>query len=147
MLGFGALARKVFGTPNDRKVKSVRPLVAKINALEPEFAALSDEGIIEKTREFQRRVGDPNQGGSTGIRRMTAYRQDALRCLSALEDGALKGAEVAKAAGVARATALMRADHYGWFQRVETGVYALSPKGQTALAENAGEIARLRAAE
>jgi len=56
MLGFGALTRKIFGTPNDRKVKSLRPLVAKINALEAEFAALSDEGIIEKTREFQRRV-------------------------------------------------------------------------------------------
>eukprot|EP01031_Cornospumella_fuschlensis_P051566 gene51566-63052_t len=56
MLGFGALTRKLFGTPNDRKVKSVRPLVAKINALEPEFAALTDEGIIEKTREFQQRV-------------------------------------------------------------------------------------------
>ena len=62
MLGFGALARKIFGTPNDRKVKSVRPLVARINALEPEFAALSDEGIIEKTREFQRRV---QQGGES----------------------------------------------------------------------------------
>ena len=56
MLGLGTLARKVFGSPNDRKVKSVRPLVAKINALEPEFAALSDEGIIAKTREFQKRV-------------------------------------------------------------------------------------------
>ena len=56
MLGIGALARKVFGTPNDRKVKSVRPLIARINALEPEFAALSDEGIIAKTREFQKRV-------------------------------------------------------------------------------------------
>ncbi len=58
MLGFGALAKKIFGTPNDRMVKSVRPLVAKINALEPEFAALSDEGIIAKTREFQKRVQD-----------------------------------------------------------------------------------------
>ena len=56
MLGLGTIARKVFGTPNDRKVKSIRPLVAKINALEPEFAALTDEGIIEKTREFQKRV-------------------------------------------------------------------------------------------
>jgi preprotein translocase subunit SecA len=56
MLGLGTLARKVFGTPNDRKVKSVRPLVARINALEAEFAALSDEGIIAKTREFQKRV-------------------------------------------------------------------------------------------
>ena len=59
MLGFGTIAKKVFGTPNDRKVKSVRPLVAKINALEPEYAALSDEGIIEKTRALQARA----QGG------------------------------------------------------------------------------------
>ncbi|MCB6178050.1 preprotein translocase subunit SecA [Rhodobacter sp. Har01] len=56
MLGLGSLARKVFGSPNDRKIKAVRPLVAKINALEPEFAALSDDGIIAKTREFQKRV-------------------------------------------------------------------------------------------
>ena len=49
MLGLGTLAKKVFGTPNDRMVKSVRPLVAKINALEPEFAALSDDGIKAKT--------------------------------------------------------------------------------------------------
>jgi preprotein translocase subunit SecA len=61
MLGFGAVARKLFGTPNDRMVKSVRPLIAKINALEPEFAALSDEGIIEKTREFQRRVQESGE--------------------------------------------------------------------------------------
>ncbi len=56
MLGLGTLARKVFGTPNDRKVKSVRPIVAKINALEPEFAALNDDGIKAKTAEFQKRV-------------------------------------------------------------------------------------------
>jgi preprotein translocase subunit SecA len=58
MLGLGSLARKVFGTPNDRMVKSVRPLVAKINALEPEFAALSDEGIKAKTAAFQKRIAD-----------------------------------------------------------------------------------------
>ena len=58
MLGLGTLARKVFGTPNDRKVKSVRPLVAKINALEPEFAALSDDAIKAKTAELQKRVQD-----------------------------------------------------------------------------------------
>ena len=56
MLGLGTLSRKMFGTPNDRKVKSVRPLVAKISALEPEFAALSDDQIIAKTAEFQRRI-------------------------------------------------------------------------------------------
>ena len=56
MLGIGAITRKVFGTPNDRKVKSTRPLVAKINALEPEFQTLSDDGIKAKTVEFQTRV-------------------------------------------------------------------------------------------
>ncbi len=56
MLGFGAITRKIFGSPNDRKVKSVRPLVAKINALEPEFAALSDDQIKAKTAELQARV-------------------------------------------------------------------------------------------
>ena len=42
MLGFGTIAKKVFGTANDRKVKAARPLVDQINALEPEFEALSD---------------------------------------------------------------------------------------------------------
>lgn len=94
-------------------------------------------------REFQRRVGDPNQGGTTGVKRMTAYRQDALRCLAALAAGPLKGADVAHRAGVARATGLMRADHYGWFERVALGIYGLSPKGRRALSDHAGEIGRL----
>ncbi|PKP75801.1 MAG: preprotein translocase subunit SecA, partial [Alphaproteobacteria bacterium HGW-Alphaproteobacteria-6] len=56
MLGLGTLAKKVFGTPNDRKVKSVRPLVAQINALEPEFQALDDAGIKARTAELAARV-------------------------------------------------------------------------------------------
>jgi preprotein translocase subunit SecA len=56
MLGFGALTRKVFGTPNDRLVKSVRPTVEKVNALEAEFAALTDDGIKAKTAALQARV-------------------------------------------------------------------------------------------
>ncbi len=56
MLGLGKVARKVFGTPNDRKVKATRPTVDKINALEPEFEKLSDAQIIEKTAEFKARL-------------------------------------------------------------------------------------------
>ncbi|MAQ86037.1 MAG: preprotein translocase subunit SecA [Maritimibacter sp.] len=56
MLGIGTIAKKVFGTPNDRKVKATRPIVEKINALEPEFEALSDDGLIEKTAELVERV-------------------------------------------------------------------------------------------
>lgn len=98
-------------------------------------------------REFQRRVGDPNQAGSTGVKRMTAYRQDALRCLTVLADGAMKGADVARATGVLRATTLMRDDHYGWFERMEKGVYGLTLAGLAALAAHAAEIARLTAPE
>jgi len=89
-------------------------------------------------REFVRRVGDPNIGGTTKTPRMTAYRQDALRCAVHLTAGPLRGAEVAKATGVARAAALMRADHYGWFVKVDRGTYALTAKGHAALADQAG---------
>ena len=58
MLGIGTLAKKVFGTPNDRKIKATRPLVAKINALEPEFEALDDAGLIAKTEELKKRIAD-----------------------------------------------------------------------------------------
>ncbi|WP_299501581.1 preprotein translocase subunit SecA [uncultured Roseobacter sp.] len=56
MLGIGTIAKKVFGTPNDRKVKATRPLIEKINALEPEFEKLSDDGIKEKTEALRKRA-------------------------------------------------------------------------------------------
>ncbi|WP_299672359.1 preprotein translocase subunit SecA [uncultured Roseobacter sp.] len=56
MLGIGTLAKKVFGTPNDRKIKATRPLIDKINALEPDFEQLSDDGIKEKTEELRERA-------------------------------------------------------------------------------------------
>ena len=56
MLGIGTLAKKVFGTPNDRKIKATRPIIDKINALEPEFQALSNEGLKDRTRELAERA-------------------------------------------------------------------------------------------
>lgn len=95
-------------------------------------------------REFDRRVGDPNTGGVTGVKRMTAYRQDALRCAAHLcTHGPSKAADVAKATGVARAAPLMRADHYGWFARTARGIYALTPIGENALTELAHEVENL----
>ena len=54
----GSLARKVFGSPNDRKVKATRKMVEAINALEPEFEALSDAEIIAKTEALKARYAD-----------------------------------------------------------------------------------------
>ena len=56
MLGFGTLTKKVFGTPNDRKIKSVRPLVEQINALESEFQAFTDDGLKDRTEELAKRA-------------------------------------------------------------------------------------------
>ncbi|MGR3641432.1 preprotein translocase subunit SecA [Alterinioella nitratireducens] len=56
MLGLGTLTKKVFGTPNDRKVKAARPIIEKINALEPEFEKLSDTEIVAKTADLRLRA-------------------------------------------------------------------------------------------
>ena len=56
MLGLGKITKKVFGTRNDRKIKAVRPLVDKVNALEPEYSKLSDEAIKDKTEELATRA-------------------------------------------------------------------------------------------
>ncbi len=97
-------------------------------------------------REFERRVGDPNIGGTSRIQRMTAYRQDALRCLAHLAMAPASPVATATATGVVKAAALLRDDHYGWFERVARGVYTLSSKGQAALHEHQTAIADLRTA-
>ncbi|NKX29218.1 hypothetical protein HGE68_04920 [Rhodobacteraceae bacterium R_SAG6] len=83
-------------------------------------------------REFARIQGDPNTGGATRGGLMTGYRQDALTCaLHLLEYGPARGADIAKTTGIARATQVMYSNHYGWFERVEKGIYALTDKGRT----------------
>ncbi len=52
----GNILQKVFGTRHDREVKKLRPLVAKINDLEPEIQALSDDELKAKTPEFKQRI-------------------------------------------------------------------------------------------
>ena len=47
---------KVFGTRNDREIKKIRPIVERINALEPEFEALSDDALRGKTAEYRGRL-------------------------------------------------------------------------------------------
>ena len=58
MLGLGKIAKKVFGTPNDRRIREVQAIVENINALEKDFSLLSDSEIISKTKEFKQRYGE-----------------------------------------------------------------------------------------
>jgi preprotein translocase subunit SecA len=50
------LAKQIFGSVNERKVRNLRPMVARINALEPTFEALSDEALRNKTSEYRHRL-------------------------------------------------------------------------------------------
>jgi hypothetical protein len=85
-------------------------------------------------KEFQRRVGDHNAGGSSKRPIVTAYRQDALRCVKFLRvSGPSKLSEITERTGVPRANTILRSDVYGWFFKVERGIYNLSPKGEDAL--------------
>src|SRR5208282_3449329 len=52
-LKIDSVMKRVFGSSNDRRLKGYKPTVAAINALEPEFAALSDDELRTKTDEFR----------------------------------------------------------------------------------------------
>jgi len=56
MMGLSALAHRIFGSPSDRKLKKLHSIVAAINALEPEVAALDDEGLRARTALFREQM-------------------------------------------------------------------------------------------
>ncbi|MDL2409528.1 preprotein translocase subunit SecA [Rhizobium calliandrae] len=58
MVSLGGIARKLFGSSNDRRVKSFQPNVVAINALEEQMRALSDEALAAKTVEFRQQLAD-----------------------------------------------------------------------------------------
>ena len=58
MLGLGKIAKKVFGTPNDRRLRETQTTVDRINSLEEKFSLLSDDEISSKTNEFKKRLED-----------------------------------------------------------------------------------------
>jgi len=94
--------------------------------------------------EFETRHGDPNMGGMTSAGMMTSYRQGALRCAKVLHDeGACKASYVAKMAGFDKARNCMAANHYGWFEKIDRGIYGLTPAGAKALEEHAELIASM----
>jgi len=84
-------------------------------------------------KEFDRRRGDPNLGGTRGAI-TTAYKQEMQRCAEHLwAHGPCKGADVARASEVTQATRMMRDNYLGWFQKVSVGVYDLSAEGRAQM--------------
>lgn len=83
-------------------------------------------------REHQKRRGDPSLGGSTRIPVMTAYRQQALDCAAILSAGPSRVRDLR--AAIPDAGKILLSNVYGWFERLERGVYGLTDVGREALA-------------
>ncbi|MCV6574840.1 MAG: preprotein translocase subunit SecA [Cohaesibacter sp.] len=81
MVGLGAIARKLFGTANDRRIKGYRPIVAAINALEDEYSKLSDDELKNKTAEFRQQLADGTKLDSLLVPAFATVREAAKRTL------------------------------------------------------------------
>jgi preprotein translocase subunit SecA len=77
----GSYLKKVFGSSNDRRLKGYRPKVAAVNALEPEFAALSDEQLRGKTDEFRAAAAAGKSLDELAAPAFAAVREAAKRTL------------------------------------------------------------------
>jgi preprotein translocase subunit SecA len=77
----GALAKKLFGSSNDRRVKGYGPRVAAINALEAEVAALSDEALQARTAEFKQKVAEGAELDDLLVPAFATVREAAKRVL------------------------------------------------------------------
>src|SRR5579875_3795484 len=78
---FGALARRLFGSANDRYLKSLGPIVAAINALEPELEALSDDELRQRTHRFEQQLAEGVELDDLLVEAFATVREAAKRTL------------------------------------------------------------------
>ena len=86
-------------------------------------------------KEISGRSIDPNQGGSTGVRVYTAYRETAVVLAMLLEASGPSRVGELRPMGGDKTQSILYTNHYGWFERVARGTYALTAEGRSALQE------------
>ncbi|HEY3910534.1 MAG TPA: preprotein translocase subunit SecA [Stellaceae bacterium] len=77
----GALARRLFGSANDRYVKSLGPIVSAINEIEPQLEALSDDELRARTQQFRQQLADGAELDDLLIDAFATVREAAKRTL------------------------------------------------------------------
>ncbi len=77
----GAVARKLFGSANDRRIRSYQPRVDEINALEKEIAALSDDALKARTEDFKKQIADGADLDDLMVPAFATVREAAKRTL------------------------------------------------------------------
>jgi preprotein translocase subunit SecA len=78
---FGALARRLFGSANDRYVKSLGPIIAAINEIEPQLEAMSDEQLRARTQRFKQQLADGTELDDLLVDAFATVREAAKRTL------------------------------------------------------------------
>ncbi|MEK3725004.1 DUF2161 family putative PD-(D/E)XK-type phosphodiesterase [Paenibacillus sp. FSL H8-0034] len=107
----------------------------------PRLNKRAAEGIV---KEFKERRADYNVGGSSKRKLMTSYREKALHLAQLLHHhGTLSPLRLRQLTGNSKAAGLLQKNYYRWFQRVERGVYRLSPLGEEALVTYGHVVAEL----
>ncbi|MEO5757883.1 MAG: DUF2161 family putative PD-(D/E)XK-type phosphodiesterase [Mesorhizobium sp.] len=118
-LGFGLLAV----TATERVEVLLSPV-----ALAPRKNARRRSRLVD---EHQRRRGDPVVGGGSRKPIMTAYRQSALTCAAAMVDGPKRPRDLKALTPIA--PKILLDNVYGWFARIDRGVYDLTDVGRASL--------------
>ncbi len=126
LLGFGLLAVTATGRIE---------VIVEPEPWKPRRDGKRRSRIVE---EFRRRRGDPVAGGSTRLPQMTAYRQQALTVASAL--ALTPTAPRHLKAQAPDAAKILQTNVYGWFERIERGVYGLTGAGRDALVTFAAHL-------
>jgi hypothetical protein len=98
------------------------------------------------TAEFSKRRTKNNVGGVRGEKLISAYREDALLVLDACAElgGEVKGREVRKLCNIEKTADILRSNYYGWFEKIETGVYRVTDAGYAALEEFEDTVYKLK---
>jgi len=91
----------------------------------------------ELVKEFAARYGDFNTGGSTREKLVTAYREMAIHIACCLmRYGQLKPRELRQlGTDEKKTTAILQKNHYGWFENISKGLYAINDKGRQEVSE------------
>ncbi|MDG2070339.1 MAG: DUF2161 family putative PD-(D/E)XK-type phosphodiesterase [Pseudomonadales bacterium] len=85
-------------------------------------------------KEIKDRSGNYNIGGSSKTKLMTAYREQAIFIATCLETNGASSPKSLKQIGAGDKTqSILAANHYGWFQRIDRGIYELTNMGRQAL--------------
>ena len=130
LLGFGLF------TPAEGRVD----VVAAPAPWKPRRDAKRRSRIVE---EHRRRKGYPIVGGSTWVPQMTAYRQQALVVANALASTPTRPRDLRILAP--DAAKIVQGNVYGWFERIERGLYGLTSSGRVALVTWANHVSARRA--